>query len=797
MNIDVTGLVASWAGNGYPSPEALGLLAGNETDGTLFKTFFSGDTYLAPHISVTYNSYPGQDAGRSVSPVGSGTNPIMTNSLTPTLTGGTSDPDGGTLRHDFEVYAGTSASPTTLVASGSGSATSGSVAAWTVPAGRLADGQTYEYRVRAFDGIDYGPWSAGWVQFGVDTQPPAAPTVSSSTFPQNQFVSSTTTSGTFSWTDGSSDVASYTWWMDNAATTTGTGTSANVSGLSQGAHTFHVQATDQAGNQTKTDYAFGIGNGALTSPADGARTQSAAALSANSPDSNGYGWVQYQYRLGATGSGSEHRGLLTSETTGMGGNPSTLTGIYDGDGRLVNETYPNGIVASSAFDNDGNKIALSYYGPGMGSNGLTYSADYDPHGKQTTANGPISAQSYSYDHDGRISTATDAADGTCTTRVYGYDLDSNRTSLAAQNSGNTGCLSPGSVTATPAAHGYDPGDRQTDTGYSYDSLGRTLTVPGIDLADSQATSLGYYVNDWAASETQGSHTISYGLDATQNRVRTQTDSATGHTTTQHYGDSSDSPAWTDNGDGTWTRNVTDLAGNLAASQSSTGTSELQLADLHGNIAVTVPDNTSAGAPDRVSDYTEFGATDNNTTAGTYGFEGTHRRATDNLSALILMGQRLYNPATGRFLQTDPVPGGSANNYDYCTADPINCTDLNGQWGHWRHWFGRATGYLAIPAYGAYYAGYYGNHWLGHRHIYGPQIYGWGLQASGILGDAAIDYVQARAKVNHDGVFDEHHRICTSGAHASGGGCGSNRYGPGLYYKNHQRGFRHMRLDFAW
>jgi hypothetical protein len=33
--------------------------------------------------------------------------------------------------------------------------------------------------------------------------------------------------------------------------------------------------------------------------------------------------------------------------------------------------------------------------------------------------------------------------------------------------------------------------------------------------------------------------------------------------------------------------------------------------------------------------------------------------------------------SGVFLQTDPEPGGSANNYDYCNQDPINCYDLGG------------------------------------------------------------------------------------------------------------------------
>jgi RHS repeat-associated protein len=65
-------------------------------------------------------------------------------------------------------------------------------------------------------------------------------------------------------------------------------------------------------------------------------------------------------------------------------------------------------------------------------------------------------------------------------------------------------------------------------------------------------------------------------------------------------------------------------------------------------------------------------------ANNLGYLGNDERfTTGGALDLIQMGVRLYDPALGRFLEPDPLAGGSANAYDYCYQDPINCLDLAG------------------------------------------------------------------------------------------------------------------------
>ena len=158
---------------------------------------------------------------------------------------------------------------------------------------------------------------------------------------------------------------------------------------------------------------------------------------------------------------------------------------------------------------------------------------------------------------------------------------------------------------------------------------------------------------------------------------------------RHYGDDSDNPAWMTFEGGT-ERYLPGLGGDLGlqmTTRGQTAEAELSVTNPHGDVVTTIPlgDGNTVTGIRAWSDYTEYGTPRTPATTGQvhgvtgYGWLGGRERATPaGTFGLTLMGARLYNPVTGRFTTTDPVYGGNPNTYTYPT-DPINMTDLTGQW----------------------------------------------------------------------------------------------------------------------
>jgi RHS repeat-associated protein len=385
---------------------------------------------------------------------------------------------------------------------------------------------------------------------------------------------------------------------------------------------------------------------------------------------DGKGTTTYTYD-----STTDHRGNALSAADTLAG---TTTTTYDADGTADTITYPGGLTATTATDNDGNATRLTY--AKSGTTWMTFTQTESIHGQVRTASGPTGRQLDTYDAAARLARVDDLTGAVCTRRDYGFDANTNRTSLTttvgteADPTPTALCDLTGATPATTTST-YDAADRTT--GHTYDNLGRTTAVPAGAVTGGAALTLGYSANDMVNTLTQAGRTKTYTLDPA-NRIATIADSTGAPTLTNHYTGGGDNPAWIGASDGTWTRYVAGPAGGLGLSVTNTGAVRLQLANLHGDIVSTcAPTDTLLP---NYTDTTEYGLPRNTTDPqARYGWLGGHRRDTgDALAGLTLMGARLYNPTTGRFLSVDPVYGGSCNTYDYTCADPINGLDLDGK-----------------------------------------------------------------------------------------------------------------------
>ncbi|MCX4632654.1 DNRLRE domain-containing protein [Streptomyces sp. NBC_01443] len=369
------------------------------------------------------------------------------------------------------------------------------------------------------------------------------------------------------------------------------------------------------------------------------------------------------------------RGVATSVADSVAG---TFSARYDADGGLESQGLPGGFTMKEEQDPTGAATSRTYTRDSDGTVLVSDSVTTTVHGQRATHGGTpgvTASQTYAYDQTGRLTQVQDTdTSAVCTTRAYTFDKNTNRKTLAtATAAAGTDCTTTGATTVTNT---YDSADRLVNSGYAYDAFGRTTAMPGATLS--------YYATDLVQQQTVGTRRQTWALDSNQRFRSWTTESNNAGTWSQtssklnHYDSDADSPRWIveDTATGALTRNVDGLDGNIGATTTKTGGTVLQLANLHGDITLQLPLDTAV-AP-TVLDSDEYGNPRAGQAATRYGWVGGKQRSSETLTGLTLMGVRLYDPASGRFLSVDPIRGGNANAYDYVQADPVNQYDLDGK-----------------------------------------------------------------------------------------------------------------------
>jgi len=316
-NFDIDAIVQAWASGS--ANYGLRIAGADETDPTTWRRFrsanyASGDNSVEPHLTVTYNSYPAVPTSAAISPsaVNAYNSKRYVTSLTPVLSAKVSDADGNTVKAQFEVTPDPAYNDTTYTYTATTSAVaSGSTAQLTIPsANAFPAGAHLRYRVRGYDGTDYGSWT-GYNTFVLNTAKPAAPTIACTPYAKDTWTAKNASGAQCTLDTSSADGQGYVWGLDDPNTPKRVDDTTDGNGgdpltvtvqPGDGWHSLYAKTIDSGGNlsTTVTEYKFGVGadGAAMISPRDGDRPARRVALTATGRTS--YTGVTYQFRRGET-----------------------------------------------------------------------------------------------------------------------------------------------------------------------------------------------------------------------------------------------------------------------------------------------------------------------------------------------------------------------------------------------------------------------------------------------------------------------------------------------------------------
>ncbi|TCO55930.1 PA14 domain-containing protein [Actinocrispum wychmicini] len=433
-------------------------------------------------------------------------------------------------------------------------------------------------------------------------------------------------------------------------------------------------------------------------------------------------------------------GRLTRDTTTVNGVTSTVDYTWNTASQLTGAKVDGVTVATPAYDTAAELASVAY---GNGSrldqltrnnagqltaltwktssstvvDTVTRSRDNRITDDVVTDNGkPAAAYSYTYDTGARLTAATvphhqltyrfDPANGCGPNKQAG--ANTNRTASTDSLNG---------APAVTTAYCYDGADRLLSTSgglalaFDYDSHGDVVKVGG--------DTLGYDATKRHISTTTATGTsIAYTRDP---RDRLTSRTVTGHpdgskngTTRYSYSSTHDDADLILDKSGNLLQRIVALPGGMLLTKNydKAATTNWSYPNIHGDVLFTA--DGSAARTGGIYLYDPFGQNiDPNTGAFTdvpvpataaggmdFGWLGQHERPVEHLAGqqAIEMGARVYLPVLGRFLQVDPVAGGSANDYDYVSADPVNSQDLAGTFPSWKSIVRVATTAAEVVSY---------------------------------------------------------------------------------------------------
>ena len=386
-------------------------------------------------------------------------------------------------------------------------------------------------------------------------------------------------------------------------------------------------------------------------------------------------------------------GGVATRTVQVPGGPSVIiANEYDEFGRVVATSRNGRVLVRIGFDEFGNATEFTY------GNGVVTRHTYDAQNHITAADWALpDGRQYRQDRTltvgGQILGSTFVADGVGSTFTYRYD-DSRRLAGADvtagivdtarsweysydANSNRTGqVITAGSdrveyryeynaadqliATDDPAAAAgltYDGNGNATQVGpdeFSYDPADRLVRATDGETTITYARDIDGSIRSRTRATAEGTDTVLFAsegilLGADRGAVSQQLTLAGGAIFTEWF---SGSPA------GEWA--FTTISGDLffTTADDGTPTGTTQLFDPFGN-RLTAADAVEPGTLELTWD-----AVSGNETY-------------DLATPYQMMGARVYIPALGRFVQFDPVVGGSANAYDYANQNPLAMRDPSG------------------------------------------------------------------------------------------------------------------------